>query len=220
MRPGPSQRRFQQRRIHDTAFAGNVAMLERRQRPDHGPHRGADIDNRHADPRRRAFGIAVDAENAAERLRHRLEGRQHLHRPTIAEARDVAIDQPRMTRADARRRRCPAYRRRPAAYCESGYPQSQASVQLLDAFGAFESSVTEALLRLMSRKCSESPFLNAAPIWRASSPSVRFFHFDDIGAEIGKDRRSIGAGQHLSDFDNADAFQHPKPFHGGPISGL
>ena len=69
MRAGPSQRRFEQRRIHDSAFAGDIAMLQRRQRADYRPHRGADVDDRHADPRRRPVWIAVDAENAAEGLR-------------------------------------------------------------------------------------------------------------------------------------------------------
>lgn len=100
MRAGPSQCRFEQRRIHDSAFAGDIAMLQRRQRADYRPHRGADVDDRHADPRRRPVWIAVDAENAAEGLRHRFESRQHAHRAAITEARDLAIDQPRMTRAD------------------------------------------------------------------------------------------------------------------------
>src|SRR5262245_42739310 len=81
--------------VDQRAFAGPVALDDRREDADHGIDAGHDVGDRNAGPRRLAIGLAGEAHEAADALRHEVVAPPGTIRSRLPEAGTRAIDQAR-----------------------------------------------------------------------------------------------------------------------------
>ena len=91
--------RLEERRVDELAAAGDVPGTERGQDADDGEEAGAEVRDRHPDLDGRAAVAARGAHDPAHALRDEIVAAAIGVRARLAEARDRAVDQPRIDRA-------------------------------------------------------------------------------------------------------------------------
>ena len=91
--------RLEERRVDELAAAGDAPGPERGQDADDGEEAGAEVRDRHPDLDGRAAVTARGAHDSAHALRDEIVAAAIGVRARLAEARDRAVDQPRIDRA-------------------------------------------------------------------------------------------------------------------------
>ena len=89
------------RRVHPLALAGRLALEQRDQDALRQEDAGAEVGDRNADAHRSLPGDAGDRHQAAHALGDLVDARAVPVRPALPEARDAAVDQARVDRAQA-----------------------------------------------------------------------------------------------------------------------
>ena len=181
-----------QRSIDVAALAGLLAPRQRRQNADRRIDAGEDVGSRHADPHRRAVGVAGHAHDAADALRHEIVAGARRRRPGLAEAGHRAIDQSRIVSRQARVIEAELLQ---AADLEILDQHVGARHQFLDdalALGRGEIGLDRALAAIGAMKIGGAEMTAVGRLDEGRTPGARVvagagaLDLDDVGAEIGE----------------------------------
>ena len=224
------QRRAEQRHVDPLALAdGRRAVAfatdergEDRHRPEHPADDVADRDPDLGRSPAVLVGRPGDRHEPARRLDHEVVARPIRGRPDRAVARDRQVDEPRVERGGASRRRSPRRANPPTRkFSTSTSPSLEQPAQDGGALGALEVEPDAALVAVDRQVVGGGP----RPVGRRRSdprrpPAARRvtlgrLDLDDVGAEVAEEHRAVRPGQDGRAVDDPQAGERAGSVLGG-----
>ena len=202
-----AERRLVERRVDNGSLAGSLAFEQCRDDPERGPHPGAHVDERGADPHTRPIGLARHADEPSRRLHERVVAGLLGERADVAVRADRAVDEAWV----------PLAQRLGAEAEPLGEPGAKALEEHVGPVDEPQHGVAAALVaqrhgeRALPRVHREEH--RALPVPERRAPRapvvtrVRPLDLHHVGAERGEDLGAVRPGDRRRDVDDAHAFE-------------
>ncbi len=181
------------RRVHDLALAGGLTLDEGGQDAEHEEHRTATEVADHVQRRHRALTLAADGvQDAGQRDVVDVVAGRVGERALLAPAGHAAVDDARVALEDHIRPEAEPFGDAGTEALDEDVGALEQGQDLLDVGGILEVGLDDATVALNRIALSLLRDLAGA------------LHDDDIGAEIGEQRRGVRAGTETLELDDAD----------------
>ena len=192
------------------APAALLAFVKRSEHPHHAEHAPAEIADRNTRAYRIAAVRARDRHAAAGRLGHLIEGRAPVARPARAESRDGACDDARVDGGERPVIDPEPLRHAGREVADDDVRHADQPVEERPAAPVFEVDRDAFLVAVERQEVGTHAVERMFRIRGEQAPGPlprQRFDLDGLRAQIGQDHAGIGAGQHVGEIEDSNAFQ-------------